>query len=115
MDADLIPEEDIAHNPLDLIEELVVANEWPFQRASEEEIFVEISGQWSAYRLYFVWQADYSALQFGCRLEMRVPDNRMATVTALLAQINERLWLGHFDLSGEEAIASAVIEPIGEA
>ena len=38
-------------NPLDLIEELVIANDWPFQRAADDEILVEISGRWTDYRL----------------------------------------------------------------
>lgn len=167
MDPYTVTDDEAPINPLDMVEELVIANEWPYQRASEEEILVEIAGQWCTYRLYFVWQQDFSALQFGCRIDLRVTDNRRPQILDLLARINERLWLGHFDLSsddtapifrhtlllrgaagasqeqiedlveislveserfypafqtviwggkqGEDAIAAAVIEPIGEA
>ena len=60
-------------NPLDLIEELVIANDWPFQRAADDEILVEISGRWTDYRLFFVWQEEASALQFCCRLDAKDP------------------------------------------
>ena len=33
-------------NPLDLLEEIVGANDWAFDRASVDELAVEISGRW---------------------------------------------------------------------
>ena len=33
-------------NPIDLVEEIVVANDWAHDRASEEEMIVEIGGRW---------------------------------------------------------------------
>src|SRR5260370_14867600 len=61
-------------NPIDLVEEIVVANDWAHDRASEEEMIVEISGRWCAYRLYFLWQEEFSALQFSCGFHMKVPN-----------------------------------------
>jgi hypothetical protein len=89
-------------NPLDLIEELVIANDWPFQRAADDEILVEIAGRWTDYRLFFVWQEEASALQFCCRLDAKVPSKSRTGINDLLARINERLWVGHFDVSAEE-------------
>lgn len=89
-------------NPLDLIEELVVANDWPFQRSADDEILVEIGGRWTDYRLFFVWQEEASALQFCCRLDAKVPPKARRAINDLLARVNERLWLGHFDVSAEE-------------
>ena len=53
-------------NPLDVVEEIVLANEWPFDRTTDDEMFVEIQGRWCDYRLYFVWQPEVGALQFTC-------------------------------------------------
>src|SRR5215213_557784 len=64
-------------NPIDLVEEIVVANDWAHDRASEEEMIVEISG----------------------RFDMKVPKRRRGPFYELLALANERLWLGHFDLA----------------
>ncbi len=89
-------------NPLDLIEELVIANDWPFQRSADDEILVEIGGRWTDYRLFFVWQEEASALQFCCRLDTRVPAKNRGAINDLLSRINERLWIGHFDVSAEE-------------
>lgn len=91
-----------AHNPLDIVEEIVNANEWPFDRSSDDEMVVEIGGRWCDYRLYFVWQPDVSAMQFSCQFDMKVQGNRRAAVNELLAEVNSRLWLGHFDVCMEE-------------
>ena len=89
-------------NPIDLVEEIVVANAWAHDRASEEELVVEISGRWCDYRLYFVWQEEICAMHFSCGFDMKVPKGRRGPVYELLALANERLWLGHFDLSVED-------------
>lgn len=91
-----------AHNPLDIVEEIVNANEWPFDRSSDDELIVEIGGRWCDYRLYFVWQADVSAMQFSCQFDMKVQAARRVSVNELLAAVNARLWLGHFDVCSEE-------------
>src|SRR5665213_3244867 len=85
-------------NPIDLAEEIVQANQWAHDRASDEELLVEIAGRWSDYRLLFLWQRDIAALHFSCSFDMKVPKARRGAVLELLVSINERLWLGHFDL-----------------
>jgi hypothetical protein len=91
-------------NPLDIVEEIVAANQWPFDRASEEELVVEISGKWCDYRLYFMWRDDVSALHFTCAFDARVPAPRRRDVHDLLAMVNEKLWLGHFEVSFDEGM-----------
>lgn len=92
-----------APNPIDLVEEMVLSHEWPHDRASDEEIVVEIAGRWCDYRLFFVWQEEISAMHFSCSFDMKVPKPRRASVYELLAFINEKLWLGHFDLAAEDS------------
>lgn len=89
-------------NPLDLLEELGAANDWTLDRHSESELLIEMSGHWCSYNMYSVWQAEVSSMFFSCHFDMKVPDSRRSAVCELLAQANERLWLGHFDLMSEE-------------
>jgi len=96
--------EDMLANPLDLIEQIVLAHDWPFDRTSEREIAAEVTGRWCDYRLYFSWREDVNALHFTCAFDIRVPDGKAREVHSLLALINEKLWLGHFDLWGEEGM-----------
>jgi len=90
-------------NPIDVLEELVGANDWSFSRHSDSELMFEVAGHWSGYQMYFLWQHDMSALFFSCQLELRVPETKRAQVFELLATVNENLWIGHFDLVAEGA------------
>lgn len=92
----------LSNNPLDLLEEIISTNEWPFDRPSSDELAVEIEGHWCDYRLHFLWQEDLCALHFSCIFESRVPREKRSEVHNLLALINEKMWLGHFDLSSED-------------
>jgi len=35
-----------ARNPLDIVEEIVSANEWSFQRSADDELSVDFPGHW---------------------------------------------------------------------
>lgn len=89
-------------NPIDVIEEVALAHDWPVERQGEDELAVQISGNWCDYRLWFVWRADLSAVYFSCGYDMRVHRDRHRAVYPLLAKLNERLWLGHFELWSDE-------------
>ncbi len=89
-------------NPLDILEEIVSANNWLFDRSSCDEMIVEVSGRWCDYRLFFFWHDDVSAMQFSCQFDLKVPSARRAAVWELLAMINEKLWLGHFDIDSDD-------------
>ncbi len=89
-------------NPLDMVEEIVLANQWHFERTHDDEMVVEMSGAWCRYRMYFLWQRDINALQFTCQFDMRVPEGREAKAYELIGLVNNRLWFGHFDLCTEE-------------
>ena len=93
-----------ADNPLDILEELVNANEWRFDRSTDEEMVVEIAGRWCEYRLFFVWQQDLSAMYFSCLFDLRAPPQKRTAVAELLALVNEKMWLGHFDLWSEDGL-----------
>ena len=89
-------------NPLDLVEQVAIANEWPFQRQNDDELAAEISGHWCQYRMWFCWHPELGVMHLSCALEMKVPANKRTQIYALLAMANEKLWLGHFDLWSEE-------------
>jgi hypothetical protein len=97
-------EEEVAANPLDLVEQFVTANDWPFDRRSDDEMAVEVPGRWCDYSLYFAWREDIGALHFTCALDMKVQSVKKPPLYELLAAVNERLWLGHFGLWADEGV-----------
>lgn len=91
-----------APNPLEVIEQIVAANDWPFDRSREDELAVTIAGTWCEYHMYFSWRDDFRALQMTCAFDFRVNERVRTSVCELLSMINERMWIGHFDLYSEE-------------
>ncbi len=63
----------------------------------------EVAGAWCNYRLWFTWQDQMGAMLFTCALDGRVPAARRTAVYELLAQVNERTWIGHFDMCSDDA------------
>jgi hypothetical protein len=47
---------------------------------------------------------DIEALHLACAFDIKVPERRRAEVQALIALINERLWVGHFDQWPDEGL-----------
>jgi len=89
-------------NPLDMIEQFLSVKEWVFDRRADDEMVVEVPSQWCTLGLFLAWSEELSALHLSCAFDMRVPEGRRSAVYELLAQLNERLWLGHFALWSEE-------------
>ena len=104
MSLDLAEIGDTTGNPLDILEELIGANEWPYQRVSDDELVLEVAGRWADYHLFFLWRAELSGLHFSCAINARIPAHKRRDTADLLAIVNESLWLGHFDMCSREHI-----------
>ena len=88
---------ELQHNPVDVVESLATTNDWSFSRASDDEVTILVTGQWSDYQLSFTWMAEVEALHLACAFELKVPERRRSEVIELTALINEQMWVGHFD------------------
>jgi hypothetical protein len=93
-----------SRNPLDLMEKIVAANDWIFDRRSDAEMAAEAPGTWCDYGLYFSWSPEISAMHFTCAFDLKVPAPRRGALYELLAHANERLWIGHFALDSEDGV-----------
>ncbi|MBE9604682.1 YbjN domain-containing protein [Acetobacteraceae bacterium H6797] len=97
-------ERDQSTNPLDIIEQILGANEWAFERRSDGEMAAEAPGKWCDYGLYFSWSHEISAMNFSCAFDMKVPAGRREKLYELLSLANEKLWIGHFGLDSDEGV-----------
>ena len=93
-----------APNPLDVVEQVVAANDWAFDRRSDHEMAAEAPGKWCDYGLYFSWSREISAMHFTCAIDMKVPERQRAALYELLALANERLWIGHFGMDADDGM-----------
>ena len=79
-------------------------NDWSFERAGDDEIAISVTGRWTDYHVSFTWMDDIEALHLACAFDLKVPEPRRTEVLALIALINEQLWVGHFDLWTKDGI-----------
>jgi len=91
-------------NPIDLVEELVMGQDWSYDRAGSDEMVLEIPGRFSDYRAFLMWNDDVQALHLSVAFEVKVPPAKRRETHDLLALVNERLWLGHFDVTAEDGM-----------
>jgi hypothetical protein len=91
-------------NPVDVVERVAALNEWSFERAGDDEITISITGRWTGYQVAFTWMDDIEALHLACAFDLKVPERRRAEVLALISQVNEQMWVGHFDLWSQDGV-----------
>lgn len=104
MTATVIDRSTTSSHPIDVIETMVANNDWPFDRCNDKEMAVQVPGRWCDYSLYFAWNEEVGAVHFTCAFDMRVPKEHRTALHALLALVNEKMWLGHFGLWSEEGL-----------
>lgn len=84
--------------PLDMLCALFEARGWHYTRESDDEISAEYKGSWTSYQLRAVWGEEDGALQIIILPDIAVPAEKRQPVYTALGMINEKIWLGHFDL-----------------
>ena len=89
-------------NPLDLIEDVVVSNDWSYNRTDNDTLYVEVGGEWCDYQLTLAWSQDCHLLQYTWTYNIKVPNNNHLSIYSLLNKINLNLSAGHFELWTED-------------
>lgn len=102
MSIELLETPSPAIDPLDAIEAVAGALEIEIERVDDVEIHLAVPGTWRDAGVWFTWRPEVSTLQMGAPLDVKVPENLMMPAARLVTMINERLWIGHFDLWTED-------------
>lgn len=89
-------------DPLEAIEAAATALDLEAERIDHAELHLAMPGMWRDTGLWFTWRAELSTLQMGAPLDLKVPEGRMMEASRLVAMVNERLWIGHFDLWSDD-------------
>jgi hypothetical protein len=91
-------------HPLAEVERMARHNNWDYSRSLDDELTLAIAGQRTNYQASFSWMEDIRILHFACAFEMKVPLSRLVEVQQLISGINEQLWIGHFDVWGQNGV-----------
>ena len=89
-------------NPLDIVESVIMDRDWVFDRPAESELIAEATGSFCNFRVWFNWQEDCGGLTLCAELDTKFPKALVPRIHSLLALVNEKIWLGHFDLCSQE-------------
>jgi hypothetical protein len=84
-------------NPLDAIEQMATLRSWAFERDSDDEVTLFVSGRFSEYHLSFTWMHDLQALHLACAFDLKAPARCRPELLELISMVNEQMWIGHFD------------------
>ncbi len=96
--------ESLLLNPIDIVEDVIHQKKWNFSRAADHELVAEISSIWCSYRLYFTWSENINALSLSITFDIKFPETKLNKAYELLGLINEKLWIGHFDITSRNGI-----------
>lgn len=95
-------ENDRVVHPVDIIEHIAGIHDWVFERQDADEISISVKGSWTDYHVSFSWMENLESLHIACAFDLKVPEARRVEVKQLITQINEQLWIGHFDIWSKE-------------
>lgn len=94
---------DSGYNPLDLAELVMLERDWSFERIGDGELIAEVPGSWCRYNIWFNWQEESGGFSLSCSIENKFPPKMIFKIHSLLALVNQKIWLGHFDICAEDA------------
>ncbi len=119
MDTPQSEEDDVepGFDPLDVVEHVLAAENLTFDRTEDGDLAFALTGDWKDYELWFAWRPEVDCLQLCLSLDMRAPKSRRPATHELLSLINQRIWLGHFEVwadDGEIVFRHALSLPHGE-
>ena len=96
--------ENLILNPIDIVEEVIYEKNWNFSRADEYELVADMPSKYCQYRLYFTWSENIRAISFTITFDLKFPQLKINKAYELIGLINEKLWLGHFDITSKNGI-----------
>jgi hypothetical protein len=104
-------------DPLDVVEHVLTAENLEFDRTEDGDLAFALSGDWKDYELWFAWRPEAECLQLCLSLDLRASKSIRPRAYELVAMINQRVWLGHFELwieDGEIVFRHAMALPASE-
>ena len=84
------------NNPLDGVEDILLNQNWVFDRPDEDTLKVNVTGKNGQYTMNFDWDENLEAMKFCCEFDLSLSKNRVDIASRAVHNANYRLWLGHF-------------------
>lgn len=94
------PDEDVVLglDPLDVVEHVLTAENLQFDRTEDGDLAFTLAGDWKDYELWFAWRPEADCLQLCLSIDLQVAKDQRPAAHELVGIVNQRLWLGHFEV-----------------
>lgn len=102
MSIELIRKPEKAADPLESLENAAEGLNFEMERIGEAELHVMLPCVWRDIGLWFTWRPELQTLQMGAPIDLKAPPGRLDETSRLVTMVNERLWIGHFDLWADD-------------
>lgn len=103
MDVWLDDEAESGADPMDTVETVIAGDDrFAAERAEDGDVHFMFRSSWGETAGYFSYRSELPALLFTLGFDLQAPASRRAEAIRLAAQINENLWLGHFDVWSDD-------------
>ena len=99
------------------MEHVLNAENLEFDRTEDGDLAFALTGDWKDYELWFAWRPEADCLQLCLSLDLTAGKDIRTQAYELVALINQRVWLGHFELwveDGEIVFRHAMSLPAGD-
>ena len=106
----------LTNDPLDVVEHVLTAENLPFDRTEDGDLAFSLAGDWKDYELWFAWRPEADCLQLCLSIDLKADKADRARFFELVSIINQRLWMGHFEVwdDGEIVFRHAMTLMSGE-
>ncbi len=107
----------ITMDPLEIVERVLMAENLSFDRTDDGDLAFSLTGDWKDYEMWFAWRPEAECLQLCLSVDVKVEAALRASAFHLVNLINQRVWLGHFEIwadDGEIIFRHAMALPDGE-
>jgi len=91
-------------NPIDLLEDMVLSYNWPYNRTDKNTLFAEAKGNWCNYHLTLAWSQDRKLLQYSWTYNIKITFEKYTLVYPLINKINLNMPAGHIEFWEDEGV-----------
>ncbi len=103
MDLYLDDEVETSTDPMDTVEAVIASDDrFTSERAEDGDVHFSFKCNWGETVGYFSYREELPALLFTLGFDIQAPVSRRTEAIKLACQINENLWLGHFDVWSDD-------------
>lgn len=83
-------------HPIDIVQSLAAHRAWEVDRLADDQIAMNLAGQWRDYVITLAWSPREAVLRLVCTYDFDPPAERLPVLHEALNLVNDQVWDGGF-------------------